>query len=101
VRKINKENVMDNISSSEMALCPKCFQYYTPEFGHSCPHEVQVATDAHHTASALIAEITDLRAQLAGEKATNARLQGLLNQATTQIAGLERTPRLNNDGEWI
>jgi hypothetical protein len=54
--------------------------------------------DAHNTASALIAEITDLRAQLAGEKATNARLQGLLNQATVRIADLERTTRPNIDG---
>jgi hypothetical protein len=46
--------------------------------------------DAHHTASALISEITDLRAQLAGEKAQNARLQGLLNQETIRASDFQK-----------
>ncbi len=78
--------------------CLKCGKsiFVAPDRGVPPP---QVVTDAHYTASTLIAEIADLRAQLAGEKAVNARLQGLLNQATTRIADLEnkRQARMGGD----
>jgi uncharacterized paraquat-inducible protein A len=69
--------------------CLKCNKniFVAPDRGVPPP---QVADDAHYTASTLITEITDLRAQLAGEKAVNARLQGLLNQATVRIVELQR-----------
>jgi len=74
------------------ARCGLCLSEFPAGTFHSCEKKTipQVETDAHYTASALIAEITDLRAQLAGEKAVNARLQGLLNQATVRIVELQR-----------
>jgi hypothetical protein len=75
--------------------CQQCGRLYGPD-GHACtigfagdPIAYPKEVTASNSQSVLIAEIADLRAQLAGEKAQNARLQGLLNQATMRIAELE------------
>jgi hypothetical protein len=51
-----------------MSTCPKCGA------------EIN-APDMHYTSSILVAEIADLRAQLAGAKAEAAKYRGLYEQA--------------------
>jgi hypothetical protein len=73
VRKINKEDAVQTLCQN----CGALIQFDTSP------------VDAHYSSSVLIQEIANLRAQLAGEKATNARLQGMFNQATMRISELE------------